>query len=339
MIRRSFVLGAAAMSFTLAGCGGGSPSPSPTPTPTTTPTPTPTPISYGSFPLTGPTEFGTIDAFLSYTGDPAVGAVTLGAAGTEAGGSTRFRVAVLADPTTASTATGGTPVVIHENAEEVRFDKAQLIVPPATTVDEYIFDGAGGAAAGQVTRGEFLNNTTTAKVTATAALALTRESYTGWIRADSTAGNHRVTYGVWGFPTVASDLPTTGTATYTTRIAGRTVGVVAGAPGTTTVQRLGGTVTVTVNFATGMVTFTANVTTVATGGVETPYGTFSGSGAIAAGATQFVGSLGAGSPVSGTIAGSFFGPAGAEIGVTFAGEGTVAGANSRMVGVLVGKKN
>jgi hypothetical protein len=287
------------------------------------------------------TEFGTINSFFSFTGDLATGPVTLGAAGSEAG-TTRFRAAVIADPATASTATGGTPVVVHENTEEGRYAAADLVVAPATTVDEYVFNNTKVTKSGTDTtvvssRSEFLNNITATKVTATPALALTRTSYTGWIRTDTGANAQtRVTYGVWGYPTVASDMLTTGSATYTARIAGRVVGVAAG--GTGTLTRLGGTVTITVNWATGLVTITANVTTV-TGGVETPYGTFTGNGAIAAGATQFSGSFGPASPIPGTFNGTFFGPQGSEIGVAFAGSGTVGALDTRLAGVVVGKKN
>ena len=132
-------------------------------------------------------------------------------------------------------------------------------------------------------------------------------------------------------------MPTTGTATYTARIAGRAVGVIAA--GTGAVSRLGGTVTVTINYATGGATFTANVTTVAAGGAETPYGTYSGSAAIATGATQFSGSFGLTSPIPGTLSGTVFGPAGAEIGISFAGAGTIGAVDTRIAGVIVGKKN
>jgi hypothetical protein len=341
MIRRSFVLSAAAMSLTLAGCGSNSPTPSPTPTPSPSPTATasPTPVSYSTFPLTAATEFGTINAFLSYTGDPAVGPVVLGVSGTESG-STRFRLAALPDPTVLTVAA---PQVVRENTEEGRYiAPAELIVPPATGVTEYVFNNTLVTKATVATtvagsRAEFLNNTVAGKVTSDPALALLRVSYAGWIRDDSAAGNHRITYGVWGYPTVATDMPTTGTVTYSARIAGRTVGVVAA--GTGSVQRLGGTVTVTINFATGAASVTANVTTVGAGGAESPYGTFSGTGAIASGATQFTGAFGPTSPIPGTFTGALFGPQGAEIGISFAASGNVGATDTRLVGVVVGKKN
>ncbi|MCW3848937.1 transferrin-binding protein-like solute binding protein [Sphingomonas sp. LB-2] len=338
MIRRSFVFKGAALSLAmaLAACSGSDPSPTPSPTPTPTPTttPTPTPVSYSSFPLTAATEFGSINAYTSYTGDPSgAGTLVLGPSGVE-GPSTRFRLAVLVDPTTASTT--GSQQVVRENVEESRFVNADLTAgtPPATGVTEFAFV-QNGTTAGQTSRAEFLNNTVKDKVTTDAGLALTRTSYTGWLRADSTAGAHRITYGAWGYPTVGTDMPTTGSATYTARVAGRAV--TGGAGGT--VVRLGGTVAVTVNWATGGVTFTANVTTVAAGGAETPFGTYTGVGSIAAGATTFTGNFGAGSPIPGSLLGAFFGPQGSELGITFSGAGTIGGTDTRIVGAIVGKKN
>lgn len=347
MIRRKYVLGAAAISFALASCGGGSssPSPSPSPSPTSTATATPTPVSYSAFPLTAATEFGTIDAFTTFDGDLAGATpITLNAAGTESG-STRFRVAALPDPTVASTDTGGTPVVVHENTEESRYNKDQLTVAPATGVKEFVFNNTtitlnGTATTVPFSTAEFLNNTVKDKVTSDTGLALTETSYTGWYRADSAAGQKRITYGAWGYPTVASDMPTTGTATYTARIVGRAVRAAAAGG---LVNKLGGTVTINVNFATGFVTFTANVTLIGTGGAETAFGTFTGSGAYASGSTQFSGSFDASSPLSGSISGTFFGSHGAEIGIAYGVSGNTTESAvvypTRAVGLMVGKKN
>lgn len=338
MIRRSSVFTGAALSLAmiLAACSGGddpTPTPSPTPTPTPTGTPTPTPVSYSTFPLTAATEFGSINAYTSFTGDPSgAGTLELGTAGVE-GPSTRFRLAALADPTAATTTTAQ---VVRENTEETRFVAADLTAgtPPATGVTEYAFV-QNGTTAGQTARAEFLNNTVTGKVTTDTGLALVQTSYAGYLRADSTAGAHRITYGVWGYPTVATDLPTTGTATYTARVAGRAV--TGGAGGTVT--RVGGTVTITVNWVTGSVGITANVTTVGAGGVETPFGTYTGTGALPVGTVNFAGNFGAASPIPGNLGGAFFGPQGAEIGLSFAGSGTIGGIDTRLVGVMVGKKN
>ena len=347
MIRRSTVFKTAALSLaiSLAACSGGTPDPTPTPTPTPTVTPTPTPVSYASFPLTAATEFGTINAYTSYTGDPLVGGLVLGVAGVE-GPSTRFRLAVLADPTAATTTNAQ---VLRENTEETRFTLnngattpvVYLVTPPATTTPEYVFtmpDPSATPTPGKTASGEFLNNTVATKVTTDTGLALLRTSYAAYLRADSTTGAHRITYGVWGYPTVASDMPApttavpVATATYTMRVAGRRV-TAAG------VVRLSGTVTVNVNFGTGAVAMVATVNTLDSLGVPTFYGTFSGSGSIAVGATTFTGNFDASSPIPGNISGAFFGPQAAELGISFAASGTVTGTDTRLVGVVVGKKN
>ena len=137
---------------------------------------------------------------------------------------------------------------------------------------------------------------------------------------------------VFGYPTVTTDMPATGTQAYTSAVVGRTV-VVTGA--TTAINRIGGTVTVSVNFSTGLVDLTFNLTQTTAGGATTPYLVpFSAQGAIPAGQNQFTGAFTTGGPLTGTIAGIFFGSQGAEIGITFAGTGT----NQRLVGEIVGKK-
>lgn len=344
MIRRSFVLGTASIVLALgvSACGGGGGNSSPSPTPTATPTPTPTASpTYTAFPLTANTEFRTINAFTSFTGDPATGAIVLGAAGTDVTlSAARFRLAALADPTAVTTAV---PYVLLEAAEEIRFDKpAQLTTAPATTVKEFVFSVTGDDADPntpfQPTAfdiAELLNNTVKDKVTTDTALALTRVSYAGWYRGDSATGQKRISYGVFGYQTATNDLPTTGSVTYTTRIAGRA------AQATTpngTVTKLGGTATITVNFATGLVTVAATVTKIGTGG-ETPFGAFSGTGAIATGLVTFNGSFDAGSPLTGTVVGGFFGSQGEQIGIALAGSGNVGGADTRVVAAIVGKKN
>jgi len=125
MIRRHMIMSAAAATLALASCSGSDdPDPTPTPSPTATPTPTPTASpTYTAFPLAAAAEFGTINASISYTGDPA-GAVTLGAAATDA---TANRVR-LATSNVIATAT----YVINEAGEESRFVNANVTVAPNT---------------------------------------------------------------------------------------------------------------------------------------------------------------------------------------------------------------
>ncbi len=246
MIRRHMFMSALAATVALSGCGGGKSGATPTPTASPTPTPTPSP-TYATFPLSAPTEFNTYSAAISYTGDPATSAVTLGAASTETL-STRVRLA------TDSAINTGT-YVMRENQEESRFCvptgqtcTSTLVTPSAATNPEFIFRTDDATTAGKFTQVEYLNNVIPTTLTNDAGLALTRVSYANWWRGDSTAGQKRLAYTAWGYSTALSDMPTTGTVSYSDRITGRLVSTV----GTTTaINKVTGTVTMNVNFATG----------------------------------------------------------------------------------------
>lgn len=336
MIRRYVIVGAAATAAVLSSCsGGGNSSPTPTPTPTSsgTPTPTPTPTaSYTAFPLAAAAEFNTLNATTSYTGDPATGAVTLGVTSTETL-TNRVKLAATTD------LTNGT-FVMDEAAEESRFTGTNVTTTAAPTVTEFVYRSvstATAAQAGNFSQLEVLNNIGAATVETSDSLlkSLSVLSYANWWRGDSTAGQKRLTYSIWGYTTLGFDMPTTGTASYTTRIVGRAVSV---ANSATTLNRLGGTATVTVNFATGLVSTTLNLTTVPTSGAETAYVTLNAQGAIPIGQNQFSGSFASGAPVTGTIAGAFYGAKGVNMGIVFGASGTINGADTRIVGEVVGVK-
>ncbi|MDP5278920.1 hypothetical protein Q9Q95_08295 [Sphingomonas sp. DG1-23] len=329
MIRRHMIMSAAAATLALASCSGSDdPDPTPTPSPTATPTPTPTASpTYTAFPLATAAEFSTINAATSYTGNPA-GAVTLGAASTEPM-SSRVRLAT-------SNLIASATYVIRENTEESRFVNANVTTAPAPAVTEFVFRTNDTATAGKFAQLEFLNNTIPSQVTSNTALQLTNLSYANWWRGDSTTGAKRIATTVFGYQTALTDVPTTGTQAYTSTVVGKLVSVNGGV---TTVSRVGGTVTVSVNFSTALVdvTLTLNQTPEG-GGTTTAYGTFTAQGAIPVGQNQFSGSFAGNAALSGTIQGGFFGSQGKEIGIAFAGNGTVGGGNQRLVGVVVGKK-
>jgi hypothetical protein len=337
MIRRHMFMSALAATVALSGCGGGNDS-SPTPTPTATPTPTPTASpTYATLnPLPAAAEFNTFSAATRYTGNPAAGAVTLGAASTETL-STRVRIAT--DP---AIATG--IYVIHENTEESRFCKttgqtctATVVTDSAAANPEFVFRTDDTTTAGKFAQGEFLNNVIKDTLTTDPALALSRVSYANWWRGDSTTGQKRLTYSAWGFSTAYSDMPTTGTVTYSTlRVTGRLVSTVGA---TTAINKVTGTVTMSTNFATGTVDMTLTLQTIpAAGGAAVAYGTFTAQGAIPVGQNQWTGSFTTGSPLSGTLAGGFFGSQGEQVGTVFSASGTFGGAQQRLIGVVVGKK-
>lgn len=323
MIRRHIIISVAAAGALLAACGGKKDS-NPTPTPTASPTPTPTASpTYSAFPLGAAAEFATINASTSFTGDPATTAVTLGVAGTE-GFSSRVRLA------TSNVVATGT-YVFRENTEETRFESATPLTPSAIGNTEFVFRKEDTATPGKFSQIEFLNNVIPGTVSNDPVFgSLTRVSYGNWYRGDSTVGAKRLTYAVFGYPTVASDMPTSGTAEYGTRVTGRLVSVTSGPNAATSILNVSGSVSTTINFSTGLVDLFLYLDTI---------GTITAQGAIPAGTSQFSGSFTTGSPLSGTITGGFFGSQGLEIGIVFAGSGTVGGANKRLVGEIVGKKN
>lgn len=331
MIRRHMIMSATAATLALASCSGGDDDPTPTPSPTSTATPTPTPTAsptYAAFPLAAAAQFNTINAAMSYTGDPAAGAVSLGTVSTETLSS---RVS-LATSNAIATAT----YVVNEAGEESRFVNANVTVQPAPAVTEFVFRTDDTATAGKFSQLEFLNNTIPSQVTSNTALQLTNVSYMNWWRGDSTTGAKRFTTGVFGYNTVSTDLPTTGTQAYTATVTGRLVSV---AGTTTTVTRVSGTVTLSVNFATSLIDVTMNLTTPGTGGgAPVPYGTFTAQASWATKSTLFNGSFLQGSPLNGTVTGGFYGSQAKEIGLTFAASGVFNGANQRLVGNIVGKK-
>lgn len=121
---------------------------------------------------------------------------------------------------------------------------------------------------------------------------------------------------LFGYQTVASDLPGTGTSTFAAVSRGYQYFVPATAPGQPRVQESNtdGSGTVVVDHA--QRTVTVRFTIVNTG---QPIGTVSGTGTMVAGTNQFRGTLtGDTYPLAGTFTGTFFGPRGAEMGFAYA---------------------
>lgn len=335
MIRRSILIASTAVALTVAGCGGNN-NPTPTPSPSS-PTPSPSASAtptYSSLPLTAAAEVFTVTAATSFTGDPAAGPVTLSTANT-ASFSNRVRFALQ----NVITGTMTTEVVARENADESRFTGTNVtILPSVAGAQEYAFrKSVTPAVAGEYAELELYNNTIENPASGTTPKeaylnTYKRVSYAAWTRSASTTGVKKLTYGLFGYPTIPSDMPNTGTSTYTVNVVGRAV--VSPAAGASSVDKLTGTATLSVNYATGLVTLTLNLNRGATA-----YGTFTGTGAIASGENQFTGSFGAGSTAGGTFQGLAYGSKGAEMGISFAITQDGAASSSRAVGVVLAKKN
>lgn len=163
-------------------------------------------------------------------------------------------------------------------------------------------------------------------------------SYTAigtWLTAQAGTPNGHVRIGVGGAPTIASDMPKTGTASYTTLVGG------AAKDGTNNYMLTGNSSgTFSANFATGAIT-TALIlagTQAPSGTTVTAFGTFNGTGTIASGTSGYTGTFGCtamnGSAATGGFAGGFFGPQALETGYGYTlGAGTLTA-----VGTLSGVK-
>ncbi len=143
---------------------------------------------------------------------------------------------------------------------------------------------------------------------------------------------HAFTFGV---QTLASDIPTTGTATYT--------GVAAGpaflANGDTGASLNGSTASLVADFSTGSIATALALVLTPTGGVQTPLDLVVGTGSLGAIKPGFAGTLIGSGTVSGTFAGAFFGPQAAEFGYDFVVGGTTAGGvGFSAIGGAVGTK-
>lgn len=168
-------------------------------------------------------------------------------------------------------------------------------------------------------------------------LNLTYASYGGWLRTDGNelSLNSKQTYFVYGIPTQASDLPRTGSATYTTIVDGFWARPDA-------LYSLGGTSSLSANFATGKVSTNMTLSGAHIGILgytpsepQANLGTLSGSATINRADASFSGTL-AGSGYNGTLNGMFFGPQAAEVGASFSINN---GAGSTASGAIIGKKN
>lgn len=162
-------------------------------------------------------------------------------------------------------------------------------------------------------------------------MALTYTSYGAWQTTitNSSSLDVNTTFFVFGVKTQQSDLPTTGTATYTTTLDGLFAG-------TTGVYALGGSSSFSANFGSGTVSFTMNPTgTHILNGSSKSFGSIAGNGAISAATNDFGASTSTGGSYSATLNGKFFGPSAAEMGASF----VLNGPDGKGTGVIVGKKN
>lgn len=285
MIKACGRVAAVAAGLTLSGCGGGGGGGSQVFIP-------PPPQTYEAFPLTKSASFETIAGIRSYTvsGNRTIG--DFGVAGRNSGvtisydsaaGSYRISDAVASatfDPT--------------QRSSSDSFDT--YTAASGTTTDELRLFGnirSGGAPAG-------------------APISLSYLSFGSWSHDDSSSGEHRDSYFLFGYPTATSDMPKSGTASYSTFVTANIVNIVPGQGESS----LTGSATFRADFGAGTV---GTSLTLPLTNFGSPTSTYSGNGAIAG--NQFNGNFTTvddPSFNSGTFAGGFFGPGAKEVGYTFA---------------------
>lgn len=170
-------------------------------------------------------------------------------------------------------------------------------------------------------------------VPSVAGVALSYTVIGSWSQIDLTTGRALVRLAVGGAPTLASDMPKTGTATYNTWVGGLVVASGVAVPYSLTANS---TATFSANFATGGISTSLSLAgTPASGGdmTVTSFGTFNGTGTIASGGPGFTGTL-TGTSANGIFSGMFLGPQASEMGYDWA----LSGANITAVGSVFGKK-
>jgi hypothetical protein len=149
-----------------------------------------------------------------------------------------------------------------------------------------------------------------------------------WSHTDTTNGLTQGHIAVGGVPTIASDMPRTGTAAYDVDGSGAYI--------TGNATLYGGALsdsTFSANFATGTLSTTLHmVGTPQAGGAAVDFGTATGSGSITSGTSAFTGTLSL-ADRTGAFAGSFFGPQALEMGYAWYLKGPAFAADGVLVGI------
>jgi hypothetical protein len=298
-----------------------------------TPTPTPTPATYAPLPLTIAETFVATVSTTAHNGDLLGGGVTtttssIGRSGT---------VTVGFDPATQT-------YTLHDAAYTATLGPAQLIAVPVTFPAPTVFPTARYASSILTYPGDSLTIFDNIRVGGTANVApvqLTYLSYGDWTHRESQSGDQRNTFFLIGRPTIASDMPRTGSADYDTTVNGSRLIVLSNGFGGTTVP-VGGTATFSANFGTGTISTGLSLQEL-TDVVPSPIGTYTGTGTIGSGTSDFAGNFTSpDTSFTGKFQGSFYGPQAREMGYVFQIGGHVpqggTGYDAYINGTVVGAK-
>lgn len=280
---------APAAALLLSACGGGGggglvSTPPPPPPPT---------FSYESFPLTKSASFETISGHLDYTGTDYQ--LLRGPTGEDVGVSGRPSGLTFAYDASAGTYT------VADGTDSASFSDSAPVSSGST--DSYTTKS--GSVTDQL---DLFSNVRSGGSQGAGAIALTYLSFGKWTHSDGQTLDNRITYFLFGSPTDPSDMPHTGTATYSTMVTGSSF---AGCYGCDA-QPFDGSATVTADFGAGSVNTDLTLTSI---------GSFQGTGTISG--NQFAGNFTGNFTAAGTelqdgaFQGGFFGPSAAEMGYTF----------------------
>jgi hypothetical protein len=172
-----------------------------------------------------------------------------------------------------------------------------------------------------------------------------------WAIWNTTYNNYQTSTGIFGVNTLASDMPRTGSASYTTTVVGSALHNSGSFP-TFRIDSASSTATFSANFAANSVSTAINISAFPQTGVSngaatystvaTPLFNMSGSGTISSSGSTFSGTISstsANTNLTGQFAGGFFGPQAAEMGYFFGASGTMpSGYAGYVLGTVTGRK-
>ena len=284
--------------------------------------PPPPPVTPTAFPLTTLGSFNTITADRIYQ-LPSTG-ITV----------SKFGVASSSSALTISYDPGNGTYTVQNSTAAATFGAGDR--SSNTYLDTY--SKQSGTAADALT---LFSNVRSGASQSGAPVQLTYLSYGSWSHDDSSSGDHRDSYFLFGYPTADAEMPRAGSATYSTAVTGNLVSVFF-SQGESSVN---GSATFSADFGTGTVDTQLTLRTPA----QNLIGTYVGTAPIAANA--FAGTFTSSDDLylnSGSFAGGFYGPNAKEMGYTFsidrgvddpyAGT-TILPGRSWIVGAVVGTKN
>ena len=272
--------------FLLSACGGGGGG---AVSSTPPPPPPPSELTYDSFPLTESATFQTIAGVRSYVVAGNRRVDTFEVIGRNSGITFKY------DAASGSYA-------VTDAVTSATFDATH----PSTSGNFDSYASASGTNSDEL---RVYSNIRSGASQVNAPVKLTYLSFGSWSRDDSASGEHRDSYFLSGYPTEASDMPKTGSASYSTAVTANGVTILAAQDE----AQIDGSATFTANFADASV---STALTLSLPGFGSP--TYNGTGTISD--NQFSGDFTTSSDPefnSGSFAGGFFGPSAKEMGYTF----------------------